>query len=81
MNQLAACNDRLRVKEAKELARVSTAQIYLWLHEGRFGTWVVKRRGYERGVRFIDRPSFEAFLQSQRQNMAYGMKPVEEVTA
>jgi excisionase family DNA binding protein len=58
--------DRLRVREAAAIARVSTGTIYVWIHENRFRTWVVTRRGFQRGLRFIDRASFEEFLRSQR---------------
>jgi excisionase family DNA binding protein len=59
-------SDRLRVKEAARLAQVSPGTIYTWIHENRFRTWIVTRRGFQRGLRFIDRASFEQFLQSQR---------------
>jgi Helix-turn-helix domain len=59
-------SDRLRVKEAAQLARVSVGMLYRWMTEDRFKSWVVTRRGYTRGVRFIDRASFEEFLRSQR---------------
>jgi hypothetical protein len=58
--------DRLRVREAAAIAKVSPGLIYSWLASGYFKTWVVTRRSYTRGVRFIDRASFEKFLQSQR---------------
>jgi hypothetical protein len=61
-----AGNDRLRVKEAARLAQVSPGTIYVWIHESRFRTWIVTRRGFQRGLRFIDRASFEEFLRSQR---------------
>jgi hypothetical protein len=59
-------NDRLRTKEAAVIARVSVGLIYRWLNEGRFKSWTVTRRGFTRGVRFIERRSFEEFLSSQR---------------
>ena len=62
-------DDRLRPKEAAQIARVSVGMIYRWLHEGRFKSWTVVRRGYERGVRYIDRTSFENFLKSQREEI------------
>ena len=67
-NSLAvpAATDRLRVREAAAIAKVSPGLIYSWLASGYFKTWVVTRRSYTRGVRFIDRASFEKFLQSQR---------------
>jgi hypothetical protein len=46
--------------------------IYRWMHEGRFGHWTVKRRGFERGVRYIDKQSFLAWLESQRVEIHYG---------
>ena len=63
-------DDRLRPKEAAQMARVSVGMIYRWLHEGRFGSWTVKRRGFERGVRYIDKSSFESFLKSQREEVS-----------
>jgi Helix-turn-helix domain len=56
--------DRIRAKEAARLAQVSTGTIYLWMHGKKFKTWNVKARGKERGIRYIDRSSFEAFLNS-----------------
>jgi transposase len=61
-----SANDRLRTKEAAAIARVSVGMIYRWMGEGRFKTWVVTRRGFTRGVRYVDKPSFEEFLKSQR---------------
>jgi len=54
----------LRVKEAAQKAKASAGMIYNWLAEERFKSWVVKRRGFERGIRYIDRASFEEFLKS-----------------
>jgi transposase len=65
-----SANDRLRTKEAASIARVSVGMIYRWMGEGRFKTWVVTRRGFTRGVRYIDKASFEHFLQSQREHIA-----------
>jgi len=59
--------DRLRMKEAVRRAQVSRPTLYNWIKEGRFHSWVVKRRGRENGIRFIDRASFEAFLSAQRE--------------
>jgi excisionase family DNA binding protein len=64
--EIIASADRLRVKEAAVLAHVSLGTIYVWIHENRFRTWIVTRRGFQRGLRFIDRASFEDFLRSQR---------------
>jgi hypothetical protein len=61
-----AATDRLRVREAAAIARVSAGMIYVWLAEERFKSWTVTRRGFTRGVRYIDRASFEMFLRSQR---------------
>ena len=58
--------DRLRVKQAALLAGVSPGTIYVWIHENRFRSWIVTRRGFQRGLRFIDRATFEEFLRSQR---------------
>ena len=52
------------VKEAAQKAKASAGMIYNWLAEERFKSWVVKRRGFERGIRYIDRASFEEFLKS-----------------
>jgi hypothetical protein len=60
-------DDRLRVKSAAQEAKTSPGTIYNWIKENRFESWVVKRRGYERGIRYIDRESFENFLRSQRE--------------
>ena len=62
--------DRLRSKQAAQRARVSVGTIYAWMKEKRFESWVVKRRGFERGIRYIDRESFENFLQSQRSEVS-----------
>jgi hypothetical protein len=53
---------RIRPKEAAGIARCSVGTIYLWMHAGHFRTWVVRQRGKERGIRYIDRKSFEHFL-------------------
>lgn len=58
--------DRLRVKQAAEEARCSGGMIYVWIDERRFKSWTVTRRGYERGIRYIDAKSFRDFLKSQR---------------
>jgi hypothetical protein len=55
---------RIRPKEAARIARCSVGTIYLWMHAGHFRTWVVRQRGKERGIRYIDRESFEFFLNS-----------------
>jgi len=60
--------DRLRPKHAANIAAVSIGLIYRWMSEGKLRSWVVTRRGYARGVRFIDPASFEEFLQSQKAN-------------
>ena len=54
----------LKVKECARKAKASAGTIYNWLKEDRFKSWVVKRRGFERGLRYIDRASFEEFLKS-----------------
>lgn len=69
---LLATTDRLRVKEAAALARVSVGMIYRWISEGRFKSWTVTRRGYERGIRYIDKTSFDEFLHSQKQALPPG---------
>jgi predicted site-specific integrase-resolvase len=60
-------DDRLRIREAAEQAHTSRATIYRWIEQGFFKSWVVKRRGFERGIHYIDKASFEAFLNSQKQ--------------
>jgi hypothetical protein len=64
---LVFTNDRIRVKQAAALAGVSPGTIYVWMAEGRFKTWTVRRRGFARGIRFIDKVTFDDFLKSQRQ--------------
>jgi hypothetical protein len=59
--------DRLRPKEAARIGRTSVATIYVWGKEGKFRWWTVKRRGLERGIRYIDATSFFAFLESQKE--------------
>jgi hypothetical protein len=61
-----AVNDRLRTKEAAAIARVSVGMIYKWMAEDRFKTWIVTRRGFTRGVRYIDKTTFEHFLRSHQ---------------
>jgi hypothetical protein len=61
---LVAQHDRIRPKEAARLAHCSTGTIHLWINENRFQTWNVRLRGKERGIRYIDRESFEKFLNS-----------------
>jgi Helix-turn-helix domain len=53
---------RIRPKEAAQLARCSVGTVYVWIHAGHFRTWVVRQRGKERGIRYIDRESFTRFL-------------------
>jgi hypothetical protein len=67
MTVSSLADDRLRVKEAAKQAKTSSGMIYNWIHEDRFQSWVSLRRGFERGIRYIDRKSFERFLQSQRE--------------
>jgi hypothetical protein len=71
--------DRLRAKQAAKMADASVGTIYAWMKEEPrpFETWVVKRRGFERGIRYIDKASFERFLKSQRD----GCNLSNEVTA
>jgi hypothetical protein len=63
---LLATTDRLRVKEAAALARVSVGMLYRWMAEGRFKTWIVTRQGYTRAVRYIDQTTFEQFPRSHQ---------------
>jgi hypothetical protein len=60
-------NDRLRLKEAALIARVSVGMINRWWREGRFKSWSVTRPGFDRGIRYIDAATFYKFLQSQWQ--------------
>jgi hypothetical protein len=62
--------DRLRVKQAAKEAECSGGMIYAWIGEGRFKSWTVTRRGYERGIRYIDAKSFRDFLKSQREEIS-----------
>jgi hypothetical protein len=56
--------DWIRVKHAARQAKVSRAMIYVWLHDGCFKSCTIKRQGFERGIRYIEKPSFEHFLKS-----------------
>jgi len=56
--------DRIRPKEAARIGEVSVGTIYAWMHLKCFDNWDVRRRGRERGVRYISRKSFMEFLQS-----------------
>jgi hypothetical protein len=66
--QVAAV-DRLRVKQAAVEAACSPGMIYVGIKEGCFKSWVVRRRGYERGIRYIDAKSFREWLNSQREEV------------
>ena len=61
--------DRLRVKQAAQEAKCSGGMIYVWIGENRFKSWTVKRRGFERGIRYIDAKSFRDWLKSQREEI------------
>jgi hypothetical protein len=61
---------RLRPKEAAQIAHVSVGTINNWWQAGCFKSWVVVPRGLERGVRFIDGPSFRAFLAAQEEGVS-----------
>jgi hypothetical protein len=61
--------DRLRVKQAAKEAECSCGMIYVWIKENRFKSWTVTRRGYERGLRYVDARSFRAWLRSQREEV------------
>jgi hypothetical protein len=67
MKKLNLTIDRLRPKEAARMAGVSVGTIYNRMDEDLFKNWQMKRRGFERGIRFIDRASFEKFLAEQAQ--------------
>lgn len=60
-------DDRLRPREAAEIAHVSVGTINNWWQAGYFESWVVPTRGLERGVRYVDAKSFLSFLDSQRE--------------
>jgi hypothetical protein len=62
--------DRYRPREAAQLARSSIGFIYIGIKEGWFKSWTVRRRGFERGARFIDGPSFRAWLASQKEEIS-----------
>jgi hypothetical protein len=59
----------LRPKDAAALVPCSIGPIYEWMDQGRFKHWSVKMPGKNRGMRFIDRASFEAFLASIREGV------------
>ena len=61
-------SDRLRIREAAELAHCSPGMIYVWISENRFKSWTVVRRNYNRGTRYIDGPGLMAWLASQGEN-------------
>ena len=70
LNSVAApgVNDPLPVREAAALARVSVGMMCLWLPKAGFKSWtILTRRGFTRGVRFIDRTSFQEILRSHRE--------------
>jgi len=56
---------RIRPKEAAQMVPCSIGTIYTWMDEQRFLHWSVNAPG-KRGMRFIDRASFEAFLASMQ---------------
>jgi hypothetical protein len=62
-------SDRLRMKQATQMAEVSKPTVYQWIRDGCFKSWTVKGRGRLRGIRFIDRKSFEEFLAGQREEV------------
>jgi len=53
--------DRLRVNQAAKEANCSGGMIYFWIAENRFKSWTVTRRGFERGIRYIDAKVFAIF--------------------
>lgn len=59
----------LRIKEAAKQASVSAGTIYNWMDEQRFKHWRVCPPGKNRGLTFIDRASFEAFLASMQEGV------------
>jgi hypothetical protein len=65
-----ADEDRLRVKQAAQEAKCSGGMIYVWMSENRFKSWTVKRRGFERGIRYIDAKSFRTWLKLQREGVS-----------
>ena len=59
---------RIRPKEAAESVPCSIGTIYNWMDEGKFKHWSMNAPG-KRGMRFIDRASFEAFLDSIKEGV------------
>jgi len=57
----------LRVKEAAIEAHCSDTHIYRGANEGWFRSWKVVRPGFNRGVLYIDGPSFRNWLLTQRE--------------
>ena len=68
--QAIGASDRLRVREAAEIAHCSIGMVYVGIKEGWFKSWSVKRKGFERGTRYIDAKSFRQWLKSQREEIS-----------
>lgn len=58
-------NGPLRINEAARIADVSRGTIYNWIEDRKFKSWVVSRRGLERGIHYIDRKGFLEFVKSE----------------
>jgi hypothetical protein len=71
--------DIIRVREASEQGHVSKGMIYVWLNQDSppFESWVVRRKGFERGIRYIRKSSFLQFIESQ----LHEEEPAKEATA
>ena len=65
-------DDVLTAKEAAAIAHTSAGTIYNWAKVGYFMSWTVKRhQALERGARYIDSPSFLAFLQNGPDDLCF----------
>jgi Helix-turn-helix domain len=60
---------RIRPKEAAQMVPCSIGTIYNWMDEQRFKHWRICPPGKNRGLTFIDRASFEAFLASMQEGV------------
>jgi len=57
----------IRVKDAAIEACCSDSHIYRGANEGWYKSWRVIRPGFNRGILYIDGPSFRKWLMTQRQ--------------
>ncbi len=58
---------RLRPKAAAQMVPCSLGTLYKWMGEQKFKSWSINTPGKNRGVRFIDGPTFEKFLDTMQQ--------------